>query len=130
VATEAGWDAAQPADWDDYCMRFPVSLQPFCYRDARSYLKILDSQTLAGTGEDENEEDRFLVRQPEVEVETLSSSSASAAASTASWLASCRPARRSMLPPRARSSALLDTRISPRASTRSVCRSCTATSSL
>jgi len=69
VATEAGWDTAQPADWDDYCMRFPVSLQPFCYRDARSYLKVLDSQTLAGTGEDENEEDRFLVRQPEVEVE-------------------------------------------------------------
>lgn len=72
VAAEAEWESVQPADWDQYRSRFPTSLQAFCYQDARSYLKVLDAQTTAegaASGDEENDEDRYLVRQPEVEVE-------------------------------------------------------------
>lgn len=70
VAAEADWDHNQPLDWEQYRSRFPDSLQAFCYQDARSYLQVLDAQTAMPDGDGvENEDDRYLVRQPEVEVE-------------------------------------------------------------
>ncbi|PWN41554.1 hypothetical protein IE81DRAFT_324413 [Ceraceosorus guamensis] len=70
VAAEANWDQNQPLEWEQYQSRFPESLQAFCYQDARSYLRVLDAQTAMTDGDTaENEDDRYLVRQPEVEVE-------------------------------------------------------------
>lgn len=64
VATEARWQEIQPSDWEAFKRHFPAWLHDFCFEDARSYLKMLDSQP--GQSEDD---DRFLVRQESVEVE-------------------------------------------------------------
>lgn len=70
VAAEAKWGDHIPSDWEAYKQRFPLSLHDFCFQDARSYLKILDSQTSSSATASEAEiDDRYLVRQPEVEVE-------------------------------------------------------------
>ncbi|PWN51292.1 hypothetical protein IE53DRAFT_56416 [Violaceomyces palustris] len=69
VANEAGWADTQPSDFGKYRSKFPPSLQQLCFQDARSYLKMLDSQSVMPANETEAEDDRYLVRQPEVEVE-------------------------------------------------------------
>lgn len=68
VANEAAWDSRQPTDFDSYRSRFPTSLQDFCFQDARTYLQMLDSQTLSSDGV-ESDDDRYLVRQDSIEVE-------------------------------------------------------------
>jgi hypothetical protein len=75
VAAEAKWDVNCPApeDWEAYKQRFPASLTDFCFQDARSYLKMLDSHTSISSNpsmtEEQADDDRFLVRQGEIEVE-------------------------------------------------------------
>lgn len=72
VASEANWDARNPSlgDWEAYKQRFPPTLTDFCFQDARSYLKMLDSHTSNPLNSDgHTDDDRYLVRQAEVEVE-------------------------------------------------------------
>ncbi|UZJ52585.1 hypothetical protein CBS101457_001905 [Exobasidium rhododendri] len=79
VASEASWDRKIPKDWEAYKSQFPASLHDFCFQDARSYLKMLDahsstslassSSALSSRNGLEEDDDRYLVRQPEVEVE-------------------------------------------------------------
>lgn len=64
VANEAQWNDRQPVEWEKFKGQFSTWLHDFCFEDARSYLKMLDSQS----GQTE-EDDRFLVRQEHVEVE-------------------------------------------------------------
>lgn len=64
VANEAQWHDRQPLEWEKFKGQFSTWLHDFCFEDARSYLKMLDSQS----GQTE-EDDRFLVRQGHVEVE-------------------------------------------------------------
>ncbi|CAO1632688.1 unnamed protein product [Sympodiomycopsis kandeliae] len=66
VAAEAEWEKRAPKNFNAFVARFPPSLRDFCFSDARAYLRALDAQSTAG---DESENDRYLVRQPEVEVE-------------------------------------------------------------
>lgn len=66
VAAEADWASKVPIPFDRYVACFPPSLQDHCFYDARSYLKMLDTQTSA---QEKADDERFLVRQPEVEVE-------------------------------------------------------------
>lgn len=68
VANEADWENLQPKDFEQYRQRFPATLRELCFQDARPYLKMLDSQTTAHAS-DETEDDKYLVRQLEVEVE-------------------------------------------------------------
>jgi hypothetical protein len=66
VANEAKWEPnPSTTDWDAFKKLFPAWLRVFCFEDARSYLKMLDSQS----GQGDDDDDRFLVRQQGVEVE-------------------------------------------------------------
>ena len=73
VAREFDWQRKRPVDFDRFVHRFPPTLRQLCYKDSREYLKMLDSESIAGAtnGADARaaEYDRFLVCQPEVEVE-------------------------------------------------------------
>ncbi|CDW94899.1 hypothetical protein, partial [Sporisorium scitamineum] len=73
VAREFEWQKKRPRDFDRFVNRFPATLRQLCFKDSRDYLKVLDSETAAGStnGADSQsaEDDRFLVCQPEVEVE-------------------------------------------------------------
>ena len=71
VASEAKWERNVPNDWQGYKQYFPSSLHDFCFQDARSYLKMLDSHSNSNDGNSSEleDDDRYLVRQPEVEVE-------------------------------------------------------------
>ncbi|KAJ9476292.1 hypothetical protein PHBOTO_006403, partial [Pseudozyma hubeiensis] len=73
VAREFEWQRKRPVDFDRFANRFPATLRQLCYKDSRQYLKMLDSESVAGAanGSDPQsaEDDRFLVCQPEVEVE-------------------------------------------------------------
>ncbi|KAK0559454.1 hypothetical protein OC844_004400 [Tilletia horrida] len=69
ISSEAEWDLTQPRSFERYRKRFPVHLQEFCFQDARSYLKMLDGQTPPGLIDADADDDRYLVRQDEVEVE-------------------------------------------------------------
>lgn len=74
VASEARWERNVPSNWEAYKRHFPSSLHDFCFQDARSYLKILDSHSSSSPANplsqnDSEDDDRYLVRQPEVEVE-------------------------------------------------------------
>ncbi|GAC94979.1 hypothetical protein PHSY_002552 [Pseudozyma hubeiensis SY62] len=73
VAREFEWQRKRPVDFDRFANRFPATLRQLCYKDSRQYLKMLDSESVAGSanGSDPQsaEDDRFLVCQPEVEVE-------------------------------------------------------------
>ncbi|PWY99891.1 hypothetical protein BCV70DRAFT_176825 [Testicularia cyperi] len=74
VAKEFGWSKKRPSQFERFVNRFPASLRPLCYRDSRGYLKMLDNEStpLQGAGVDgagDPDDDRYLVRQPEVEVE-------------------------------------------------------------
>ncbi|CAO1635958.1 unnamed protein product [Parajaminaea phylloscopi] len=66
VAAEAGWEKRVPVPFERYAACFPATLRSHCFFDARSYLKMLDAQT---STQDDADDDRYLVRQPEVEVE-------------------------------------------------------------
>ena len=66
VADEARWEERQPRDFTGYKSTFPEHLRCHCFEDVRSYLHQLDS---LGSDKASEEEDRFLVRQDEVEVE-------------------------------------------------------------
>ncbi|EPQ29309.1 uncharacterized protein PFL1_03064 [Pseudozyma flocculosa PF-1] len=69
VAKEAGWQQSRPTDFEKFRAKFPASLRQLCFKDARSYLKMLDNESVSAGSEVGAEDDRFLVRQPEVEVE-------------------------------------------------------------
>ncbi|CAD6938652.1 unnamed protein product [Tilletia controversa] len=69
VSSEADCDLGQPRSFERYRKRFPQHLREFCFQDARSYLKMLDGQTPPGVGDLDSDDDRYLVRQDEVEVE-------------------------------------------------------------
>ncbi|SPO26055.1 uncharacterized protein UTRI_02329 [Ustilago trichophora] len=73
VAREFDWQRKRPVDFERFVNRFPATLRQLCYKDSREYLKMLDSESIAGAsnGSDPQaaEDDRFLVCQPEVEVE-------------------------------------------------------------
>ncbi|KAN0064525.1 hypothetical protein ACQY0O_002153 [Thecaphora frezii] len=69
VAKEAGWQQKHPPDMDKFRAKFPESLRQLCFKDARSYLKMLDNESVSAGTDVGAEDDRFLVRQPEVEVE-------------------------------------------------------------
>ncbi|KAE8216792.1 hypothetical protein CF327_g1, partial [Tilletia walkeri] len=69
VSSEADWDLGQPRSFERYRKRFPVHLRDFCFQDARSYLKMLDGQTPPGLTDLDSDDDRYLVRQDEIEVE-------------------------------------------------------------
>lgn len=73
VAREFEWQRKRPTDFERFANRFPATLRQLCYKDSREYLKMLDSESIAGAGNGSdsgpNEDDRFLVCQPEVEVE-------------------------------------------------------------
>ncbi|SPC61592.1 uncharacterized protein UHOD_03279 [Ustilago sp. UG-2017b] len=73
VAREFEWKRKRPTDFQKFANRFPATLRQLCYKDSREYLKMLDSESIAGAGNGSDsgtqEDDRFLVCQPEVEVE-------------------------------------------------------------
>ncbi|KAL9938573.1 hypothetical protein V8E36_002292 [Tilletia maclaganii] len=69
ISSEANWDLTQPRSFERYRKRFPNHLQEFCFQDTRTYLKMLDGQTPLGLSDQDADDDRFLVRQDEVEVE-------------------------------------------------------------
>ena len=69
VAQEAKWQHLRPRDFARFSSRFPESLRQLCFKDSRSYLKMLDQESVTASTETGAEDDRFLVRQPEVEVE-------------------------------------------------------------
>ncbi|KAJ1020645.1 hypothetical protein NDA16_004038 [Ustilago loliicola] len=73
VAREFEWQRKRPTDFERFANRFPATLRQLCYKDSREYLKMLDSESIAGAGNGSDsgpqEDDRFLVCQPEVEVE-------------------------------------------------------------
>lgn len=66
VAIEAEWDTKAPRDFEQYADCFPLALRDYCFLDARAYLRLLDAQSSAS---EDSEDDRYLVRQGEVEVE-------------------------------------------------------------
>ncbi|PWN25634.1 hypothetical protein BDZ90DRAFT_234070 [Jaminaea rosea] len=80
VAAEAGWERVVPTPFELFKESFPETLREYCFYDARSYLKVLDSPTTSNEdragrqgnpadGDESDDDDRFLVRQPEVQVE-------------------------------------------------------------
>lgn len=77
IAMEVDWSRNVPQDWDAFTGLFPPSLHHLCFQEARSYLKELESMVVGKIVEssddtaaaEEEDHDRYLVRQPEVEVE-------------------------------------------------------------
>lgn len=69
VSTEFGWKDKVPSNFVKFANHFPPSLRSLCYKDARSYLRVLDNEAGQFVSYEAIEEDRYLVRQPEVEVE-------------------------------------------------------------
>ncbi len=68
ISAEVRWRESQPPVWSRFLKAFPVHLRAHCFQDPYSYFHQLDSHggDKSGSG-DEN--DRFLVRQADVEVE-------------------------------------------------------------
>lgn len=69
VAAEFGWKDKAPSNFVKFANYFPPSLRSLCYKDARSYLRVLDNEAGQFVSYEAHEDDRYLVRQPEVEVE-------------------------------------------------------------
>ena len=67
ISAEAAWDDHQPSDFEKYTSVFPEHLRYHCFQDAQSYLHQLD--TLGSDKSSGEEDDRYLVRQGDVEVE-------------------------------------------------------------